>query len=80
MKKWNYRVVRSIERLKDLKPVECLTIHTVFYDDAGNIDSWCKDPTYAVGSGDTAMVELRGDLRMFLYAIERPILNREELP
>ena len=80
MKRWDYRVVRTIEKMEGHEEREVLTIHEIYYDEAGKPEMWCETPAFAAGSGDTAMVELRGDLQMFLGAIERPILNREELP
>jgi hypothetical protein len=79
LKHWNYRVIRSIEKFKDLPPVECLTIHRVHYD-GGKVVLWAEDAAVPMGSGPLALEELHGDLKMLLQALSMPILNKEEMP
>lgn len=79
MKYWNYRVVRSVEKFKDLPPTEFLTIHPVYYD-GGKVVLWAEDAAAPMGSGPLALEELRGDLKMLLQALSMPILNKEDLP
>lgn len=79
LKHWNYRVVRSVEKFKDLPPTECLTIHQVYYD-GGKVVLWAEDAAVPMGSGPLALEELHGDLKMLLQALSMPILNKEDLP
>lgn len=79
MKHWNYRVVRSVEKFKDLPPTEFLTIHPVYYD-GGKVVLWAEDAAAPMGSGPLALEELHGDLKMLLQALSMPILNKEDLP
>ncbi|HPT48367.1 MAG TPA: hypothetical protein PLM07_20985 [Candidatus Rifleibacterium sp.] len=79
MKHWNYRVVRSVEKFKDLPPTECLTIHQVHYDE-GKVALWAEDAAIPMGSGPLAPEELHGDLKMLFQALSMPILNKEDMP
>ena len=50
---WNYRVI-----FQD----DCYSIHEVYYDDEGNIESWTER---AVGISGETIRELKGDLKYY---------------
>lgn len=62
MSHWNYRVVEEDS---------FLSIHEVYYTDAGEIDGW-TDATHA---GGESVKELRRELEMMLRALDKPVLR-----
>ena len=73
MSHWNYRVIRK----HHLKP-DSVTyhVHEVYYRDDGGIDGWTQESVAPMG--ETAE-ELREDIRYFLHAFRRPILEIKEI-
>jgi hypothetical protein len=63
---WNYRVI-----LQD----DYYSIHEVYYDDDGNIESWTEQP---VGIGGETLEELKGDLEYYKHALEKPVLKYDK--
>lgn len=73
MMHWNYRVIRK----QDIKS-ECSSyyIHEVYYREDGSIDSWTE--SLMKPHGETRE-ELREDIRLFLQAFRRPVLDLQEV-
>ncbi len=69
MSHWNYRVVRKAFPSSDTQSYE---VHEVYYADDGSIESWTADPVAPQGESSA---ELREDIRWFLQAFRRPILD-----
>lgn len=69
MSHWNYRVVRKPWPDTDSVSYE---LHEVYYTDEGAIESWTADPVAPRGESSA---ELREDVRWFLQAFRRPILE-----
>ena len=71
MSHWNYRVVRK--PWPDTDSVsDSYELHEVYYTDEGAIEGWTVDPVAPHGESS---VELREDVRWFLQAFRRPILE-----
>lgn len=66
MSHWNYRVVESGGILRLIE---------VYYDDDDNIFAW----TETAASGDT-LVELGDTLALMELAIQKPVIQRKDLP
>lgn len=64
---WNYRVIES-------EDVFC--IHEVYCNSKEEITAFSKNPITPLG--DT-LDELRGDLKYYLQALDRPVLKKEEI-
>lgn len=69
MSYWNYRVI--MKRDPDADAIS-YQIHEVYYADNGSIEHWTEDPVQPFG--ETAE-ELREEIRFFLQAFRRPILE-----
>ncbi len=69
MSHWNYRVVRKASSDPDSVSFQ---IHEVYYSDAGGIEGWTEHP---VAPGGESPTELREDIRWFLQAFRRPVLE-----
>jgi len=67
---WNYRVM---EWEKD--GARWRTFHTVFYDDAEKLVSYCADPEYPKALGDDEMFD---ELQKFAKALHLPTLVAEQ--
>jgi len=65
---WNYRILRTEHESGDV----LFRIHEVYYSDGGTIESWTLDPV--LPSGESAS-ELREDIRYFLSAFRKPVLE-----
>lgn len=72
MSYWNYRVIRK--RHLDSNNVS-YQVHEVYYDDEGNVESWTENPVEPYGETAEA---LREEIRYFLQAFRRPILELKE--
>jgi hypothetical protein len=70
---WNYRVIRKDE---DKAGTASYQIHEVYYQENGVIDGWTETPVHPCG--DTRE-ELREDIRFFLKAFQRPVLEAKEM-
>ena len=68
---WNYRIIKSKWRLKDLKGV-CHAVHQVYYDKDGNPMSWSAEPAYLAGDEPTDIMD---DIVRIRQAFKRPILE-----
>jgi hypothetical protein len=73
MSYWNYRVIRK--HYPDSDEVS-YQIHEVYYADKGSIEHWTEDPVQPFGETPE---ELREDIRFFLQAFRRPILELKEV-
>ena len=73
MSYWNYRVIRK--RYPDSDGIS-YQVHEVYYADNGSIEHWTEDPVQPFG--ETAE-ELREEIRFFLQAFRRPILELKEV-
>jgi hypothetical protein len=69
MSHWNYRVVRKASPDTDSVSFQ---VHEVYYTDAGGIERWTENP---VAPSAESPAELREDIRWFLQAFRRPILE-----
>jgi len=72
MSYWNYRVIRKRHLDSDNISYQ---VYEVYYDDKGKVESWTENPVEPYG--ETAE-ELREDIRYFLQAFRRPILELKE--
>ena len=71
MTTWNYRVIKKIcARTQEVT----YQIHEVFYRADGSIDCWNHAPVEPLGTSETG---LRSDIRSFLSAFQRPILEEQ---
>lgn len=68
MASWNYRVIRTEHESGDV----FFRIHEVYYDEDGSIRSWTVDPVLPSGESTS---ELREDIRHFLSAFRKPVLE-----
>lgn len=68
---WDYRVMRHREG-ED----QWLSIHEVYYDKESGPNAWSEE---GMRPGGNNLVELKGDLLMMMRALERPVLDYEEL-
>lgn len=73
MSYWNHRVIRKHDSDSDTVSYQ---IHEVYYADDGSIEQWTEDPVQPFG--ETAE-ELREEIRFFLQAFRRPILEWKEV-
>jgi hypothetical protein len=64
---WNYRVIESEDVFR---------IHEVYYNSKGEITGFSENPITPLG--DT-LEELKGDLKYYLQALDRPVLKIEEI-
>lgn len=68
---WNYRVVRTRTSFGELYQV-----HEVYYADNGEITAWTENPINPTGETPE---ELKKDFSMQLEALEKPVLDREDM-
>ena len=69
MSHWNYRVVRKASPDTDSVSYQ---VHEVYYTEAGGIGGWTENPVAPSAESPAA---LREDIRWFLQAFRRPILE-----
>ncbi|MXX10652.1 MAG: hypothetical protein F4201_06170 [Nitrospira sp. SB0677_bin_15] len=72
MSHWNYRVIRKHHPETDSVTYH---VHEVYYRDDGGIDVWTQEPVTPMGE---TTAELREDIRYFLQAFRRPVLEVQE--
>ena len=72
MSHWNHRVIRKHHSETDTVTYQ---VHEVYYQENGAIEGWTENPV--APTGETAE-ELREDIRYFLRAFRRPILEEKE--
>ena len=72
MSDWNYRVIRKHHPEPDSVTYH---VHEVYYREDGGIEGWTQESVAPMG--ETAE-ELREDIRYFLHAFRRPILEVQE--
>ena len=72
MTHWNYRVIRKHHTETDSVTYH---VHEVYYRDDGNIESWTQESVTPMGE---TVEELREDIRYFLHAFRRPLLEETE--
>lgn len=72
MSHWNYRVIRKHHPETDSVTYQ---VHEVYYREDGGIEGWTQESVAPMG--ETAE-ELREDIRYFLHAFRRPILEEKE--
>ena len=77
MNSWNYRVIRHKATKPAGKGIEWLSISEVYYDKSGRIESWVKNEATPMGE---TFDDLAGDLELIQQALQKPILNAEDLP
>jgi hypothetical protein len=70
---WNYRVIRKSHSDTDVVSYQ---IHEVYYKEDGSIDGWTKEPVEPHGE---TVEELREDIRYFLHAFRRPVLEEKDV-
>ncbi|MCF7826332.1 MAG: hypothetical protein K9N29_06750 [Candidatus Marinimicrobia bacterium] len=68
---WNTRVVRKYDKTSDKSTFE---IHEVHYDDNHQITAWTES---AVGPFGETLAELKEDIKHFIEAVQKPILELE---
>ena len=85
---WNYRMMKHTEAISERARGTGITgevwyaIHSVTYDDDGNIIGWTKVQEHDLGvsvcdpRGDTPE-ELKSDLELMMLATTKPILDYE---
>ncbi|WP_295430965.1 hypothetical protein [uncultured Thiodictyon sp.] len=73
MSSWNIRVLRKAGADADEVSYQ---IHEVFYDEDGSIQSWTLAPVTVYGE---TLAELREEIRHFLHACRRPVLEEREV-
>jgi len=71
MSYWNTRVVRKCDKTSETTTFE---IHEVHYDDNHQITAWTES---AVGPFGETLAELKEDIKHFIEAIQKPILELE---
>lgn len=72
MSYWNHRVIRK--RHTETESV-AYQVHEVYYHENGAIEGWTEKPVAPMGE---TIEELREDIRYFLHAFRRPILEEQE--
>lgn len=65
---WSYRVLRTSDEAGEA----VYRIHEVYYGDDGSIDGWTVEPVQPLGE---SLSELREDIRYFLAAFRKPVLE-----
>ena len=66
---WNHRIIRKVDPSSSELYFE---IHEVHYDDNGKIEAWTES---AVSPFGESKGELESEVRLFLKAFEKPILE-----
>jgi hypothetical protein len=64
---WNYRVIEH---------GDMFYIHEVYYNARGEITAISENPMHPCGE---SLDELNGDMELFLQALNRPVLKKEEI-
>lgn len=72
MSYWNYRVIKKQSSKPDTTTYQ---VYEVYYDKQGKIESWTKT---AVNPFGETPGELREDIRFFIKAFQKPILEEKE--
>lgn len=70
---WNHRVIRR----KDEEGREMLGIHEAFYDDQGKVWGITTEPVSVDGS---EMEDLQETMRWMYEALDKPVLNFDDIP
>ena len=70
---WNYRIVEKV-----LAGVVVLQIYEVYYNVAGEIETWTQDPVAPYGEDDWS--SLHADMMLMVEAFNKPVLKYDELP
>ncbi len=73
MSTWDYRVLRKTDPNADTVSYE---VHEVYYHEDGSIDRWTAGSVRPYGE---TVEELREDLRHFLHAFRRPVLEEQQV-
>jgi len=68
---WNHRVLW----VADESGGGAYRVHEVYYDDDGRIEGWTAGPVEPLGE---SLSELREEIRYFLTALRRPVLEEAE--
>lgn len=68
---WNYRIIKT-----EKDDLCYYAIHEVYYNSDGQIVASTVDPVFPGGS---TVEELREDLRLYLLALDAPIINKSEI-
>ncbi len=74
---WNYRVIGDSAPTGGGDFEDVLTIHEVYYDSNDAPHSWSADPMWPQGE---SLDGLRAELNRMLEALDKPIINKEDLP
>ncbi len=75
---WNYRVLKEEVNYNDEK-LDRFKIIEVYYDEAGNIKSWCDcSETILNWTGENAYEDLKGSAEYVLGAFKKPVLIKGE--
>ncbi len=69
MSHWNTRVIRKYDQKTDTTIFE---MHEVHYDDNNRIIAWTES---SVGPFGETLAELKEDIKHFLEAVQKPILQ-----
>lgn len=73
MSTWNYRALSKTDPDSDTMLYD---IQEVYYRDDGSIDCWTAESVKPSGE---ALAELREDIRHFLHAFRRPVLEEHQI-
>jgi len=71
MSYWNYRVIRKHHKESDTNTYQ---IHEVYYKEDGAIEGWTESAVEPLGEIPD---ELREDIRFFMKAFQKPILEEQ---
>lgn len=73
MSTWDYRALRKTHPDADVASYE---IHEVYYREDGSIDCWTAESVRPYGE---TLTELREDIRHYLHAFRRPVLEEQQI-
>ncbi len=68
---WNYRVIKRHHKKSDTYTYQ---VHEVYYKKSGKIAGWTESPVTPMGE---TVNELRGDIRYFSRAFQKPVLREK---
>lgn len=71
---WNHRVIRR-RNAPSTDPEWRYQIHEVYYDEAGSIENWTKNPVAPLGE---CLLELQTEIKHFSDALNRTVLEEVE--
>ena len=71
MSYWKYRVIRKHHKESDTNTYQ---IHEVYYKEDGAIEGWTESAVEPLGETPD---ELREDIRFFMKAFQKPILEEQ---